>query len=253
MNPAAEILAQNEYVRQRIAPRPGDPDYICLVDLLEAVRLLAPEKAGKILDYGCGGSPYRSLFPGATYHRADLAGGADLDFEFGGDSKLPEEIGGYDLVLSSQVLEHVIEPEVYLAECMRVLRPGGRLLVTTHGTFWDHACPHDYWRWTAYGLDRAVRNAGFETQRMVKITANERAKLFITEKWFGVRAKTAGAYGALYDAAFALLRKMSDARRHRMADRCFPHDCVIDATNEPLNANLIYIGVGALAEKPAER
>lgn len=251
MNPAADILAQDEYVRQRIAPRPGDPDYICLVDLLAAVKLMAPKEAARILDFGCGGSPYRSLFPNATYHRADLTGGANLDFEFGDDSSLPPEIGDYDLVLSSQVIEHVIEPDRYLAECMRILKPGGHLLVTTHGTFWDHACPHDYWRWTAFGLERAVRKAGFETVQTTKITANERAKLFISEKIFGSRARKAGALGALYDASFALLRKMSDARRHRMADECFPHDCVIDATNEPLNANLIYIGVGALARKPA--
>jgi len=251
MNPAAEILAQNEYVRQRIAPRPGDPDYLCLVDLLAAVKSVAPRDAGKVLDYGCGGSPYRALFSGAAYHRADLEGGADLDFAYGEDSMLPAGIGDYDLVLSSQVLEHVLDPDAYLAECLRVLKPGGKLLLTTHGTFWDHACPHDYWRWTAHGLRRLVARAGFRPDKLLKITANERAKLFISEKWFGSRARTAGAYGALYDASVALLRKMGDVRRHRMADACFPHDCVIDATDEQSDVNLIYVGVGVLATKPA--
>lgn len=251
MNPAAETLAQDEYVRQRIAPRPGDPDYLCLIDLLAAIKAVAPKDARKILDYGCGGSPYRSLFPGAAYHRADLEGGADLDFAYGEDSMLPADIGGYDLVLSSQVLEHVLDPDAYLAECLRVLKPGGKLLLTTHGSFWDHACPHDYWRWTAYGLKRTLERAGFQTDRLLKITANERAKLFIAEKTFGSRARDAGVYGALYDASAALLRKMGAARRHRMADRCFPQDCVIDATDERSDVNLIYAIVGVLATRPA--
>jgi SAM-dependent methyltransferase len=251
MNPAAEILAQNEYVRQRIAPRPGDPDYLCLVDLLAALKSLAPADVDKMLDYGCGGSPYRSLFSAGTYHRADLAGGADLDFAYGGDSMLPADIGGYDLVLSSQVLEHVIDPDAYLAECLRVLRPGGKLLLTTHGSFWDHGCPHDYWRWTAHGLKRLITRAGFQPDKLLKITANERAKLFIAEKQFGWRARTAGAYGALYDASVALMRRIGDVRRHRMADACFPADRMIDATDEQSDVNLIYVGVGALATKPA--
>ena len=68
-------------------------------------------------------------------------------------------------MLSTQVLEHVRDPQVYLAECMRVLRPGGRLLLSTHGIMVYHPDPVDYWRWTGEGLKRAVEQAGFKVVR----------------------------------------------------------------------------------------
>jgi 2-polyprenyl-3-methyl-5-hydroxy-6-metoxy-1,4-benzoquinol methylase len=96
-------------------------------------------------------------------------------------------VGNYDFVLSSQVLEHVLDPAFYLSECFRVLKPGGKLLVTTHGTFWDHACPHDYWRWTAYGLRQAVENAGFGVLATKKITTGIRAALYLLEQNLDLR------------------------------------------------------------------
>jgi hypothetical protein len=67
-------------------------------------------------------------------------------------------------VLSTQVLEHVADPALYLSECLRVLRPRGRLL-STHGIMVYHPDPVDYWRWTCAGLRRAVEDAGFEVVR----------------------------------------------------------------------------------------
>jgi 2-polyprenyl-3-methyl-5-hydroxy-6-metoxy-1,4-benzoquinol methylase len=136
-----EDLAAQEYIRQRFEPRPGDPFYLHLSDLMLAVRDLIPSDTNRVLDFGCGGSPYRPFFEPCAYHRADLAGTDSLDFRFGADSRLPDEVSDYDCVLSSQVLEHVCSPFSYLSECYRVLRPGGRLILSTHGLFEDHSCP----------------------------------------------------------------------------------------------------------------
>jgi hypothetical protein len=105
-------LAAQEYLRERLEPRPGDPGYLCLSDLLIAIKGLGPSHARRVLDYGCGGSPYRSLFGECTYHRADLAGGSNLDFEYAADSRLPPEAADYHCTLSTQVLEHVEDPMV---------------------------------------------------------------------------------------------------------------------------------------------
>ena len=249
---AAQILASDEYIRFRLQPRPGDPDYLCLIDLLNAVREMAFLDAPRVLDYGCGGSPYRSLFTGAVYHRADLAGGADLDFPFAPDSRLPPEAGGYDFVLSSQVLEHVLDPAVYLSECFRVLKPGGKLLVTTHGTFWDHACPHDYWRWTAYGLRQAVENAGFGVLAANKITTGSRAALYLLEQQkLNLRILRPGLYGRVLTHFVRLVCRLGSKRRHQMADGSLKDYTVVGAQGvgeTPDHA--LYIGVAILAQKP---
>jgi SAM-dependent methyltransferase len=114
-----------------------------------------------VLDYGCADRPYRQFLPaGVRYVGADLEGNPEADLILSPDGRVPVEDGSYDAVLSTQVLEHVQDPELYLAECFRVLRPGGRLLLSTHGVFPYHPDPVDLWRWTCAGLQTAVERAG---------------------------------------------------------------------------------------------
>jgi len=121
---------------------------------------------GRLLDYGCADQPYRRLFlPSVAYVGADLPGNPLASVRIQVDGRIPEPDGSFDAVLSTQVLEHVEDPTVYLDECFRLLRPGGRLLLSTHGIMVYHPDPVDYWRWTGAGLQRIVRQAGFEIER----------------------------------------------------------------------------------------
>ncbi len=71
-----------------------------------------------------------------------------------------------DTVLCNQVLEHVPEPLQVLRETHRVLRPGGYLLLTTPQTWGLHLVPHDYFRYTQFGLRHLAAQAGFEILRV---------------------------------------------------------------------------------------
>src|ERR1035437_1063258 len=148
-----DILA-DEHLRQRIEPRPGDSLYLHLSDLRLALQAHATDAKLDLLDFGAGCSPYRSLFPKANYRRADFAigTGEGLDFVLNESLLVAAPDNSFDLVLSTQVLEHVEQPENYLKECLRLLRPGGKLVLTTHGIYAAHPCPLDLHRWTADGL-----------------------------------------------------------------------------------------------------
>lgn len=121
-----------------------------------------PESA-QIIDVGCASQPYAHLFPSdAEYTGADLPGNPAARIEINPDGTLPSLPESFDLALSTQVLEHVSEPSLYLSECFRVLKPGGTLLLSTHGLWIYHRDPEDYWRWTADGLKLQIERAGFE-------------------------------------------------------------------------------------------
>ena len=174
-------LALPSYVRERLHPQPGDQFYLHLADLRHALERHRTDEPLHVLDYGCGGSPYRRLFPNAVrYVRADLSGTPEIDHTFSSDSRLPDlASGSFDLVFSTQVLEHVSDPAAYLAEAFRLLRPGGKLLLSTHGTFPDHGCPHDYWRWTSDGLALTLKKAHFSDATVARLTCGRRAVAFL--------------------------------------------------------------------------
>ncbi len=171
-------LGHDAYLRQRMAPRPADSNYLYLTDLLTVTRRFAAQVQGEVFDYGCGGSPYRRLFSKSQkYVGADVTPGPAVDCLLNADGLIPAASATYDAVLSSQVLEHISNPSQYLGECFRILKPGGRLLVTTHGMFEEHGCPYDFHRWTSRGLEEAVEAAGFQVRESLKLTTEIRGSI----------------------------------------------------------------------------
>jgi len=116
-----------------------------------------------IVDLGCGTMPYRPLFKNmdSRYIGVDFHSNTTAHFYFDNDGKSPLENKFADIVLSTQVLEHVEKPNSYLNECYRIMKPGGKLILSTHGYWPYHPDPHDYWRWTCEGLRKQIEEAGF--------------------------------------------------------------------------------------------
>lgn len=110
-----------------------------------------------IIDYGCGTMPYRPIFEekAAKYIGIDLSPQSKQTPIFG-IASLPDCFA--DVVLSTQVLEHVESPQEYLDECRRILKHNGLLILSTHGYWMYHPNPRDLWRWTGDGLRMLLRN-----------------------------------------------------------------------------------------------
>jgi len=156
----------------RLRPDPSNRVYFALGQLRRMVEeTIADQKAAltgaTLVDYGCGNMPYQPLFEAAGvehYQGADLAGNSQAAITLNPDGTLPLTPASVDIILSIQVLEHVTDPALYLRECQRVLKPGGLLILSTHGTWIFHPDPLDLWRWTSMGLRKIVEEQGFEIQ-----------------------------------------------------------------------------------------
>ncbi len=133
----------------------------------DQVRARLPEISGRVLDFGCGVRPfeqdilqhaseYIGVDWGHTLHglRADIV--ADLNHP------LPIVADFADHIVSFEVLEHLSEPQVMLAEAFRILRSGGHLTLSVPFQWWVHESPWDYFRYTRHGLEYMLEKAGFK-------------------------------------------------------------------------------------------
>jgi SAM-dependent methyltransferase len=124
-----------------------------LTDSLVIARDRYIQRGAAILDVGCGEMPYYPVFASVAgdYAGADMFPGPNVRYVCPAEAlDVPDE--SFDVVLSTQMLEHVRDPTKTLSEIGRVLRPGGIALVSTHGVWPYHPVPEDYWRWTHEGL-----------------------------------------------------------------------------------------------------
>jgi SAM-dependent methyltransferase len=174
-----------------------------------------------ILDVGCGARPYERLFvaAGGAYVGCDLASNPVADIHGTADA-LPVDEASFDVVLSTQVLEHVPDPAAAVAELRRVLRPGGRAFATTHGVAVFHPNPDDLWRWTHSGLERLFRDNGDWSSVRVTPGAGTAGTLATLAAYFvdllfkqaRVRVLARPAVAALNAAGFAIDRALPALR-----------------------------------------
>ena len=155
----------------RASPRLWQPDWYVLRRQGEAIGSLLESPAlglrgASVLDFGCGTRPYEEWFraAGARYQGADIDSGHEVIVRPDGSLAAADAI--FDVVASFQVLEHVWDLATYLGEAHRVLKPGGRLLLSTHGSWFYHPHPGDYRRWTGEGLRREIEEHGFKLIEM---------------------------------------------------------------------------------------
>lgn len=134
------------------------------ITLLQGIQPLVERYCrGRLLDAGAGRGAYRTLLQQHAEEYVGLDVGPSSATAVVGDvQRLPFPDGSFDTVFCSQVLEHVPEPWLALAEFERVLRPGGRLILSVPHISWLHNEPHDYYRYTRHGLRFLLRQAGLE-------------------------------------------------------------------------------------------
>lgn len=151
-------------IRHGVAP--GSWFYV--LAMLDAVANFRPYLKGVIADLGCGYAPFYEWYSSHvekailvdwpnTAHKNPL-----IDKEADLSEQLPLDTSSVDTILLSSVIEHLPKPELIFSECLRILRPGGHVLIEVPFTYWLHEVPHDYFRFTEHCLRRLTEESGGE-------------------------------------------------------------------------------------------
>lgn len=124
-----------------------------------------------VLDAGAGEGRFRHLFSHTKYIGVDLAVG-DTSWDYSRLSAInalqelcfPDDT--FDVVICTQVLEHVAEPEQVLRELTRVLKPGGHLVLVAPQSWHEHQVPYDFFRYTSFGIRYLLKKVGLSIEEI---------------------------------------------------------------------------------------
>ena len=146
-----------------------NPCFIISRHLFKEVKKFSQNYGGnkRILDVGCGTKPYKNLFQRDDYIGIDINGGFHSDSKktidkFYNGQNIPYNNNSFDIVISTQVFEHVEYPEKLLKEIFRVLKNGGILFLTMPFVWPEHEIPYDFRRLTRFEHKRILEQNNFK-------------------------------------------------------------------------------------------
>jgi SAM-dependent methyltransferase len=149
-------------------PPIAHPLYYIRKGLYRKISLYAPQLSGDLLDFGCGEKPYQSLFTGVnTYTGLDYDSeghshaNESIDVYYDGVT-IPFETAHFDSIFTSEVFEHVFTLPNILPELNRVLKIGGKILITCPFAWEEHEAPIDFARYTQFALKDMLEKNGFK-------------------------------------------------------------------------------------------
>jgi len=136
--------------------------------LRDTIREFGGELAGSMLDVGCGVQQYRRFVECGQYCGIEwsLAKRPPVVADV---TRIPFRDGAFDSALCTEVLEHLPDPGSCLDEIHRVVKPGGVVLFTVPMTMYTHCEPHDFYRYTQYGLRYLLEKHGFKIRELRRL------------------------------------------------------------------------------------
>lgn len=167
--PSYDAYHETLYVKPYRRDRFSDPQ------MKKIIRILNPKDTDSILDLGCGVGDYTKAFSEYTKNviGVDLSV-SEAEKKYAGinfqahdlNMPLPFPNDSFDMLVSINLIEHLQDEKGFLNECMRVLKPGGKIAITTanldfilHDYFYDKTHIHE---WTLNQF-RTIMEQYFET------------------------------------------------------------------------------------------
>lgn len=151
-----------------------NPFYFARKGLAKNVADLAVNITGKTLDVGCGTKPYVHLYGSNEYVGLEIdtpknRENKKADFYYDG-SNFPFDDKSFDSLVANEVFEHVFNPDNFLSETLRVLKPKGMILLTMPFVWDEHEQPYDFARYSSFGIKALLEKHGFEIIEQRKST-----------------------------------------------------------------------------------
>ena len=161
-------------INQEFDPNITHPGYLIRNRLLNGVRKHATTLEGRLMDFGCGSKPYKSLFRKVSEY-------IGVDYDSPGHPHLNEQIDvlydgrhlpfpdqHFDSVFSTEVFEHIFNLPEILKELNRVMKPGGKILITCPFAICEHEIPNDFARYTSFAMKDMMEKNGFKVLELEK-------------------------------------------------------------------------------------
>ena len=140
-----------------------------LTRFLEATLRDRVRPGMRVADIGCGEQPFRELISGlgGLYTSMDAQqnrqGSVDLLADI---TRVPLPDGSFDLILCTEVLEHVPNTHAAFAELTRLCRPDGAIIITTPFAYPLHEEPYDFMRLTPHLISECARSNRLSIERL---------------------------------------------------------------------------------------
>lgn len=181
-------MNKEEAIRERINPKIWDPIYLLTHTNRKVfsflLNVLDRGKKLKILDIGCGFKPHERVFfnerfsfeyIGVDFTENSLA---DLILDMNKDI-LPFSDYTFDVIILSEVLEHLYNPFNAIKEAVRVLKKNGLIYISTPFLFYYHGAPYDYYRYTEFFYRKIAEEYNLEVLRIEKAGTFFSAPLYV--------------------------------------------------------------------------
>jgi SAM-dependent methyltransferase len=151
-----------------------NPFYFARKGLAKHVKDLAVNITGKTLDIGCGTKPYAHLYRSNEYVGLEIDTpqnriNKNADHFYDGNS-FPFVDASFDSIVANEVFEHVFNPDEFLNETLRILKPEGMVLLTMPFVWDEHEQPYDFARYSSFGIKSLLERHGFEIVEQRKST-----------------------------------------------------------------------------------
>lgn len=130
---------------------------------------------GNMLDFGGGSKPYKEFFSKTKNYFAIevLSNKPNLNSDvYYNGLNLPFKNNFFNSILCSEVFEHVENLDFVLSELYRVLKPGGKIIITSPFICMEHEMPNDYRRFTINGLVNFLKQKKFKIIQSQKLLNN---------------------------------------------------------------------------------